>query len=172
MASSRRRASLRGESFASCWRKCGRPLHRLARFPSIAWDFDDTLLGHRHSPAFWSYIAGNPYGQTHHIVTMRSHGLELTMFDELRTAGSLIGPAQFQHVLGVPYALYEQYQAAGRTLPPLHPYRTFKGEACRLIGAEALVDDMEGEAVSASGCQLYGIAHIHPDDLGPNFRTP
>lgn len=142
----------------------------LKPFTVIAWDFDDTLYGHRYSPLFWEFIGTNPYAQVHHIITMRSHGLDRAMFDDLKETGSALTRDHFGFIVACPDWLYEDYRrehAAG-TLTPDHDYHTFKGLFCRRMGADVLIDDMENAGISARGCEDHGIAHVHPDDLRPD----
>lgn len=140
----------------------------LKDFASVAWDFDDTLIGHPKSPHFWRFIRLNPYAQHHHIITMRSHGLEYFMFDELEKHKSGLDRMHFDKIINVPNALYEQFHRAKVLKTPLHQnhdYFMFKGEQCKAIGAQVLIDDMEAVGLSQRGCDLHGILHIHPDAL-------
>lgn len=141
---------------------------RLKEFKAIAWDFDDTLVNHPKSALFWDYIERNPHGQIHHIITMRSHGLQYTMFEELEDHGSPLTRGHFERVINVPNSLFEQYERARRNSIVLHndhDYFLFKGEQCREIGADVLIDDMEEVGLSHRGCEVHGILHIHPDQL-------
>lgn len=136
---------------------------RLKAFKHIGWDFDDTLVNHVASPLFWQFIRANPYNQQHSIVTMRSHGIENGMFSLLAWVGSGLDETYFAHVENVPDHLFESYH---RSLDPRdHAYLLWKGETCKRIGADVLIDDMEAMGLSARGCDLYGIVHIHPDDF-------
>jgi hypothetical protein len=140
---------------------------QLRGYRNLAWDFDDTLVGHSLSEEFWRFIRVNPYQQTHHIITMRSHGLETRMFAELEWRDTMLDESHFEHVINVSNDLYESYEQARRhdMLTDQHPYFHFKGEMCREIGAEVLIDDMEASAISKLGCDRFGIRHIHPDEL-------
>lgn len=143
----------------------------LDQYKHLAFDFDDTLVGHRHSEAMWDFIKTNPYGQKFSIVTMRSHGMEKWMFHILGQHGSGLTESHFEHVLNVPDEIF----ATGSNHPSFngglilnvadHPYSFWKGKVCSEIGADVLIDDMENGSVSMAGCRRYNIPHIHPDDL-------
>lgn len=130
----------------------------------IAWDMDDTLIGHPNSEAFWRFIRENPYNQTHHIVTMRSHGMEQRIFSDLEMFGSDLERHHFGEIVNIPNSLFEEFQRSS-DIDPAHPFFTFKGRACARLDAEVLIDDMEAKGISKRGCDEHGIEHIHPDDL-------
>lgn len=133
----------------------------------LAWDFDDTLVNHPKSPAFWYFIINNPYDQVHHIVTMRSHGMQHTIFPELEKAGSDLTREHFEHLVYLDDSIWESYDTKGKfkLLTEDEPYFHFKGEVCKRLGVDVLIDDMEGSGVSARGCDKHGIPYIHPDHL-------
>ncbi len=139
----------------------------LREFPIVAWDFDDTLIGHQTSPAMWDFIQRNPYQQTHHIVTMRSHGWQDAIFPLLTASKSGLTTAHFKSVLNIPDDIFLRYDTARRLGHDIdnHDYCYWKGKVCRKIGALVLVDDMEGGGASEPGCFRHGIRHIHPDEL-------
>ena len=91
------------------------------------------------------------------------------MFVELLREGSELTEADFAEVISLPNSIYESYTRDkwDGDIHPEHAYHTFKGEQCKGIGAEVLVDDMEADAVSLRGCEIHGIIHYHPDELSP-----
>ena len=145
----------------------------LKPFTAIAWDFDDTLYGHRYSPLFWEFIASNPYAQVHHIITMRSHGWQDAIFTDLASEDSGLTRDHFRYLVSCPDALYEDFKRRSHasTILPTHDYYVFKGLFCRRMGADVLVDDMEDADISARGCEEHGIVHYHPDDLVPDGQV-
>jgi FMN phosphatase YigB (HAD superfamily) len=140
---------------------------RLIEYKAIGWDFDDTLVKHRLSEDFWRFIRENPYGQTHYIVTMRTHGWEKRVFDELAEHGAELDAAHFVKVINPPNGLWESHQKAMMSgeLQIDHPYHLFKGEQCGALGIDVLIDDMEHGRLPSEGCTRAGVHHINPDDL-------
>jgi len=135
----------------------------LQPYRHIAWDFDDTLVGHATSPDMWQYIIDNPHGQQHSIITMRSHGMQTQMFKILAQTGSPLRPEHFTHILNVPDQLYTGHATLITSLQEDHEYRFWKGKMCEQIGAGVLVDDMEDGNISTAGCLRHNIVHVHPD---------
>lgn len=139
---------------------------RLANHQIIAWDFDDTLIGHPYSRKMVEFIRENPYGQEHHIVSFRSHGMELNFErDLLAEHGELADISLFAKLHNLPDKLYEG-SALGQGLilsREEDPTVEWKGMICNQIGATVLIDDMTDQV--ARGCDKYGVLHIHPDEL-------
>jgi hypothetical protein len=143
---------------------------QLRPYSSVAWDFDDTLVNHPLSRLFWQFIRENPYDQTHHIVTMRSHGMQETIFHDLARFGSDLQREHFNEVVWLEDQIWIDKAVKERHLILVEeddPYYMFKGEACKRIGADILIDDMEDGNVSVRGCEKHGIPYLHPDDLIP-----
>jgi hypothetical protein len=138
---------------------------RLADHKIIAWDFDDTLVGHAGSRRFQEFIKANPYGQEHHIVSFRSHGMEQQFDRDLfESCGDLLTLADFKGIHNVPDTLYEEHRPTRLIINLVEdPYLTWKGMICDQIGATVLVDDMSDFV--ARGCEQYGVLHIHPDEF-------
>lgn len=140
---------------------------KLRDYRVLAWDVDHTLVNHPRSPEIWRFIKENPYDQVHHIVTMRSHGMEHMIFPDLEEAGSDLTRDHFSEIVFLEDKIWESYDVKGKfqLLTDDEPYFHFKGEACKRLGAEILIDDMENSGVSAIGCDKHGIPYIHPDNL-------
>lgn len=143
---------------------------QLRQYSSVAWDFDDTLINHPRQRDFWQFIRENPFNQTHHIITMRSHGLEERIFIDLERFGSDLTREHFVEVCWLDDTTFSQYASRNRfmLLTEDDPYFHFKGETCKRIGAEILIDDMESGNVSVRGCEKHGIPYMHPDELIPS----
>lgn len=153
---------------------------QLIPFKSISWDFDQTLIDHELSEKFWEFIEENPFDQVHHIVTLRSHGMQHRIFDDLFKRGSCLRRAHFGEIVNVPDELYTHHiMMAGIELlengsvvlgkiDTASNYCLFKGKQCHRLGSQVLIDDMEDNNISLAGCKRYGIIHIHPDELLPD----
>jgi hypothetical protein len=136
----------------------------LKDFKVIAWDFDKTLIDHEYSPRFWQYIRDNPYNQTHHVVTLRTH----SMVTYIKHDMNFHDHGLLDLFDGIHYPedeAYESYVDARGNVGSDHPYLTFKGKTCRNIGADILIDDMEAIGISEAGCDAFGVPYIHPDRL-------
>jgi hypothetical protein len=139
---------------------------------AIAWDFDDTLVGHQAAPAMYEFIAANPQ-IAHHIVTFRAQGLQTRIWADLAEATTRIGAVNFGHVINVDDGLaglvgrLRRHRAArlfaGPEGPAERAYRHWKGLVCSRIGAGVLVDDRAEDVLP--GCTAFGIVHLHPDAL-------
>ncbi len=143
---------------------------RLAAQKILAWDFDDTLVGHAASEVMQGFIAANPQ-TTHLIVTFRSKGSEPTIWRDLATHSTLIGPDHFTHTITIDRHLAETVQRlrrmraqrlyAGPEAPAERAYRHWKGMICAQLGAAVLIDDRTDDVLP--GCDAFGIALLHPD---------
>jgi hypothetical protein len=141
----------------------------LKDYKTIGWDFDDTLIDHPNSRAFWRFIEHNPYGQDHFIVTFRSGGLETRIFNDLMIRGSRLEQVHFTAVHSIPHELWRDYHlepARGGLITTLDddPYLVWKGMTCAEHGIEVLIDDMTHNVLR--GCRKHAIDYFHPDDLG------
>jgi hypothetical protein len=139
----------------------------LREFRVLGWDFDDTLVGHASSELFWRYIRTNPFDQTHYIITMRTHGWEKYVFNDLVEQGAELDDKHFIGVVNPPNQLWESHKLemnAG-TLTDDHPYHSFKAEQCVALGIDVLIDDMENGRLPSSHFSRHGVVHIHPDRL-------
>ncbi len=144
---------------------------QLKQYRKIGWDFDDTLIDHPLSEAFWDFIATNPYQQDHYIVTFRSGGLETRIFTDLMIRGSSLHTGHFVGIHSIDHALWQDHHllpAQQRGIILLDqlsddPYMLWKGLTCSEQGIEVLIDDMTANVIH--GCKKHGIQHFHPDDL-------
>ncbi len=145
---------------------------RLRGLPALAWDFDDTLVGHGASPAMHRFIAETPH-ITHSIVTFRALGSERQIWEDLALETDLLAATHFRHVINIDDGLATLVQRlrrhrhsrlfAGPEGPAERAYRHWKGMVCARIGAIALIDDRTEDV--APGCDAFGIMHLHPDQL-------
>lgn len=132
----------------------------------IAFDFDDTLIGHPHSRRFQEYIKTNPHGQEFHIVSFRSHGMEENFARDLALdCGDFINLSHFAQVHHMTDQMFEDFHNSGasKLIVVNHEYLEWKAVKCKEIGATVLIDDMAHWV--KKGCDKHGILHIHPDDL-------
>ena len=137
---------------------------------AVAWDFDDTLVGHPAAAAMHGFIAANPQ-IVHHIVTFRSQGAEERIWEDLGRETQLVGPGHFDRAINVDdklaalVARLRRHRAsrlfAGPEGPAERAWRHWKGMICAQIGAMALIDDRTDDV--APGCAAFGILHLHPD---------
>ena len=137
---------------------------------AVAWDFDDTLVGHPAADAMHNFIAANPQ-IVHHIVTFRSQSAQAQIWDDLARQTQRVGKAHFERAINVDDALaalvgrLRRHRAsrlfAGPEGPAERAYRHWKGMICAQIGAGALIDDRTDDV--APGCAAFGILHLHPD---------
>lgn len=136
-------------------------MQQLSVFPVLAWDFDLTLFNHKNQETFLGFIRSNPYGQKHHIITMRSHGMQhdIPNLLDLTCEGAA---ACFDEIHNVSDEMFESFYFNDE---PDHPLHYWKGLVCKEIGANVLIDDMEGTDISMKGCRKEGIKVIHPDAL-------
>lgn len=126
----------------------------------IGWDFDETLIRHPASTAFWDYIASNPHQQEHFIITFRTSYLLDSIWFDLAREGSGLQSHHFEGVHGVPEPLYYGF-VAGTELRS--GYMNWKGKKCRNLGIQILIDDATDHVIT--GCSRYGINHFHPDEF-------
>jgi len=133
-------------------------LDDITQYPTLGWDFDMTLHGHERSRQFWDYIHENPHYQQHHIVTFRTGRLLDRIWYDLGRAGCRLLPMQFRGVHGVPEEVYEAFVLG---LSGGDRYLYWKGEVCRELGIECLIDDATMEVWA--GCSKHEIAYVHPD---------
>lgn len=144
----------------------------LAGHDIIAWDFDETLVGHVASQGLHEFIAAHP-DRSHVIVTFRMRSTEAQLWADLAAATDLIGRQHFNGIAMMEDRLAEAAQRLGRNrrqglfAGPLAPaerdWKLWKGEACLLLGASVLVDDRHADV--AEGCARHGIALLHPDQF-------
>jgi hypothetical protein len=137
---------------------------------ALAWDLDDTLIGHPAAPAMYDFIAANPQ-IAHHIVTFRALGAETRIWTDLAAATQIVGRAHFGRAINVDdnlaglVARLRRNRAsrlfAGPEGPAERAYRHWKGMICAQIGAGALIDDRTDDVTP--GCTAFGILHLHPD---------
>jgi hypothetical protein len=136
----------------------------------VAWDVDGVLLNHTLSLDMHNFISANPYNQTHHIVTFRSHGSELRIFADIGTLhkNTVLKENNFASVSSIPKALYEsQFRYVGQLLLPnpggVEKFQSWKGEIAKSLGATVLIDDETANVLP--GCHKHGIMHHHPDEF-------
>ncbi len=142
-------------------------MKKISEYPALCWDFDGTLHDHPDSEQFAEFVRSNPFGQDHHIVTFRTHGLVAAIPRDLASLG--LKTSNFKSIVTATNEMYEGYYMAQRTgsidSPALKVWREFKGETCHSLGVRLLIDDMPKDVLP--GCEAYSIDWIHPDDLGP-----
>lgn len=139
-------------------------MRELKSFRSIGWDFDGTLIQHPKSELFWKFIHENPYGQTHHIVTFRSGGMEKNVMADLIYFNSPLGPSHFDKILSIDHQVWYSFNVLqkGVARSP-EPYMEWKAQVCRENSIPVLVDDMPD--LVSDACRRLGIRYLHPDDL-------
>jgi len=145
---------------------------RLRGLPALAWDFDETLVGHKASSAMQRFIAETPH-IAHSIVTFRALGSQAQIWEDLAAETDLLAKGHFRHVVNIDdnlamlvQRLRRHRQArlfAGPEGPAERAYRHWKGMVCARIGALALIDDRTEDV--APGCDAFGIIHLHPDQF-------
>lgn len=137
---------------------------------AIAWDFDDTLVGHPNAPIMHRFIAQNPHLR-HVIVTFRTHGMQDRIFDELGRYRTAPPESAFEAVINISDRRWEDFHKKQKQnisyafglSPEEKYYLEWKGMVCRDNGLTVLVDD-DTENVRL-GCERYHIVHLHPDDV-------
>jgi hypothetical protein len=137
---------------------------------ALAWDFDDTLVGHPAAPAMHGFIAATPQ-IAHHILTFRAQGAEARIWEDLAAATQVVGRGDFDRAINVDgdlaalIARLRRHRAArlfaGPEGPAERAWRHWKGMICAQLGAAALIDDRTEDV--APGCAAFGILHLHPD---------
>jgi hypothetical protein len=148
-------------------------IDQLLGYDAIGWDFDGTLVDHPKSPLMHEFINSQPNKQ-HVILTFRTHGMETTMFREMRQKYPTAPlPRQFTTIRNINARAWEKFIATqegrllGRYHGPLTPWEEYyiqwKGMECGRLGLPVLVDDMPEHVLP--GCEKYGITYLHPDDL-------
>jgi hypothetical protein len=148
------------------------PFAILSGHAVIAWDLDMTLLGHQASPALHNFIRSNPQAR-HLIITFRAHGAQAEIWSDLAAATGTADPSCFAAVVNIDDELAGHFQRlarqrhAGLFAGPLAPaelaYLTWKGRICAEHGATVLIDDMTEHV--RRGCEMHGVALLHPDTL-------
>lgn len=148
-------------------------IEQLLRFPSIAWDFDGTLIDHPNSSLMHEFIRDHPDKQ-HYIVTFRTHGLQNTMFSELQRKypdapkkEAFAGTRNISDVAWERFSHLYRLRLVNRLDGPLLPWEAYylewKGMTCDQLKLPVLVDDLEDLVLI--GCEKYGIMYLHPDEL-------
>ena len=144
---------------------------KLRGYRNIAWDFDDTLIGHHYSHDMWEFILTNPYEQSHHLVTFRSGGYQDYIDSDLDIQGSSLRLSNFATVDCAPHEMWMHHnkrRAAGLEGGPdsdedTDPYLYWKGWVCSQRGFPVLIDDATDNVLP--GCLKYGVHLIHPDEI-------
>ncbi|MCW3476742.1 hypothetical protein [Limobrevibacterium gyesilva] len=144
----------------------------LRRHRAIAWDFDDTLIGHRSSPLLHAFIRSHRHIR-HVIVTFRSHGMQHGVWHDLAAYAAAPEPACFDAILNIPDETYEAFERifrwreAGLYVGPMteaeRSYLGWKGAVCAQHGLTILIDD--NTAHVRLGCDKHEIALFHPDQF-------
>ena len=148
-------------------------IDRLMRFDAIAWDFDGTLIEHPRSSLFHRFIIETP-DKRHAILTFRTHGMQNSMFREMRRMyPQSPGPECFFARRNIADRAWEEFNKVDQLRlfnhqkGPLTPwevyYREWKGLTCRELALPVLVDDRPDQVLL--GCEKFGIAFVHPDEL-------
>ena len=141
---------------------------QLRPFKIVAWDFDGTIDDHHRAEDFHRFIRDNPFGQTHHIVTFRSHGMQDMIWPTLGNYADPCSSAHFGAIHNLSDEMYESYHSR-QALPfeeacrVQEEFLNWKGSVCKQIGAEVLIDDMRD--LVTRGCSNHGIAYFHPSEL-------
>lgn len=131
----------------------------LSKYKNIAWDVDETLVNHESQELFWDFIKKNPFCQNHHIITMRSHGHQDMIFDDMYHN---LSPSYFKSISNIPDEIYENYYDYGHDE---HPYVKWKAEVCVKMGIPVLIDDLGNRTLPKYPFHDKSIAIIHPDEL-------
>lgn len=144
---------------------------RLESHAVIAWDFDDTLIGHPASVAMHAYIAANPQ-QRHLIVTFRAQD-EARLWQELADATAHLTAQHFHGARLIDLHLADNVQRlrrlrarrlyAGPLAPAERAYLHWKAMVCAQERASLLIDDRTEDV--QPGCDAFGIELLHPDRL-------
>jgi len=148
-------------------------IDRLLPYNAIGWDFDGTLIDHPKSALLQQFINAQPDKQ-HYILTFRTHGMENTMFREMRQKyPDAPLRRQFSGIHNIGARAWEKFMAtqAGRLTGRYHGastpwelyYVEWKGLMCDKLGLPVLVDDKPEHV--RPGCEKYGIVYFHPDEL-------
>ena len=142
------------------------PFAELRRHAVIAWDLDDTLIGHPASPALHAFIRATP-DIRHLIVTFRSHRVAETIWRDLKgPERELFFAAEtIDDEVAAQYQRLHRQRATGLFAGPLCAaelvYLLWKGAVCARRGAGVLVDDLTEQV--RLGCARHGIVLLHPD---------
>ena len=143
------------------------PFDRLRGHAVIAWDLDDTLLGHPASHAMHDFIRANPQIR-HVIVTFRAAGGQERVWRDLGpnvSAQSFAGLEMIDETLSQSYSrLWRQRRGhlfAGPETRLESEYLAWKGSVCARWGARVLIDDMTAQV--RQGCEIHGVTLLHPD---------
>jgi len=148
-------------------------IDRLLTYDAIGWDFDGTLIDHPKSSIMHEFILAHPTKQ-HFILTFRTHGMENSMFREMRVKyRDAPLPRCFSGTHNINARAWEKFLATqkermlGLYHGPLTPWEEYyvewKGMMCDKLHLPVLVDDMTAHVLP--GCEKYGIAYVHPDEL-------
>jgi hypothetical protein len=134
----------------------------------IAWDLDDTLLGHAASAAMHDFIRTTP-GIRHLIVTFRATPNLASIWADLAgvsmTEASFVVAETIDETLSAAFLRLQRSRRAGLFAGPLTQleliYLGWKGAVCSSWGATVLIDDMTEHV--RRGCETHGVLLLHPD---------
>jgi hypothetical protein len=145
---------------------------KLTEFPSLAWDFDNTLVDSPASQLLHDFIKANQ-DISHYIVTFRTHALVPAIPYDLAKYKSDV--SLFKQIITIPteywvnYTIDERKRRAGILTGPLTEaevlYKTWKGMVCQKHSIPVLIDD--DMANTAPGCEKYNVILVDPLVLIP-----
>jgi hypothetical protein len=128
----------------------------------IGIDFDDTLVGHKHSHRIQKYILDNQHKEFY-IITYRSHGWQRKIHIDLNEYTKQTGiPLLVEHFIGVHNiddGSYENHVA----MKGDPSYFSWKARKCVELGCTILIDDF-ADAFHEHFTER-GIVIVSPDDL-------
>jgi hypothetical protein len=138
-------------------------LKDLEKYQTLAWDFDDTLIGNSFSRKYLNYIIKHP-DQKHIIVTYRSHGWQNEIINDLTNTYGRFGSTvfdRFAEIFGVPDEIYSAYDVerikANKGLlydeSKIDTYNDWKGVLCQQHNAP-LIDDNKN---CIPGCEMLNV---------------
>lgn len=146
--------------------------HLLDQHEAIGWDFDGTLWNHQRASLMWDYIKSHPE-KKHYIVTFRSgwrngkRWAEDGCWDDLIRCGSELTADHFVEIINMDDETFDLHGArispGGIYLDVSDTYKEWKGLACSQNGITVLIDDNPDHTLS--GCFLYGVCYVDPDNL-------
>ena len=132
----------------------------------IAWDLDDTLVGHRAAQAMAAYIRATPE-KRHVIVTFRGASQRDRVWRDLapldRSHFAALETTDDAEAALVQRLLRQRARGllAGPETAEETAYLHWKGRVCARLGASVLVDDMT--ELVRQGCAAHDILLLHPD---------
>lgn len=128
----------------------------------IGIDFDNTLVGHKHSHKIQKYILDNRHKEFH-IITYRTHGrqheITMNLSESTRETGIPLETDHFLSVHNIDDHMYEKHLATKGDLD----YLSWKARKCVELGCSIMIDDF-ADAFHEHFTER-GIVIVSPDDI-------